>query len=350
MSTDGVVAFAPGRVNIIGDHTDHTGGWCLPIAIDRGVTITGRTEPSSDRVRLTTEIADGAADLSIADDTDPSLVEPPWVRYVAAVIAAIRPTAGFRGHVSSDLPVGVGLSSSAAFEVALALALGADAGDPVALARACQSAEHAARGVPTGILDQIASICGREGSALLLDCHEVQVTPVALPPGDEVEWVVVVPRHDRDLGNSGYADRVAELRRAEHQIGPLRLATVGDLDRIDDPAVRARARHVVTENQRVHDFVAAISAGDVVGAGELMDASHASLSHDFESSTPEIDAASAELRAIDGVLGARITGGGWGGSVIALTRPGTLAGRAGAWIVRPSRGATLLPPLPAAPG
>ena len=168
----GVVAFAPGRVNVIGEHTDYTGGWCLPIAIDRGVTVGGAVEPGSDRVRLTSDQFADPVDLPIDVDGDPSRVEPAWARYVAAVIAEVRPSAGFDGHVSSDLPVGVGLSSSAAFEVALALALGADATDPVALARACQAAEHAARGVPTGILDQISSICGQQGCALLLtlDC------------------------------------------------------------------------------------------------------------------------------------------------------------------------------------
>jgi galactokinase len=176
------------------------------------------------------------------------------------------------------------------------------------------------------------------------------VTPVPLPPRDEVEWVVVVPEADRDLGASGYADRVADLRRAEQEIGPLRLAQIADVERIGDRVARARARHVVSENQRVHDFVAAVSAGDIVAAGQLMDASHASLSHDFESSTPEIDDVCAGLRTIAGVLGARITGGGWGGSVIALTRPGTLSGRPGAWVVRPSRGARLLQPPRAAPG
>jgi galactokinase len=350
VSADTVVAFAPGRVNIIGDHTDHTGGWCLPIAIDRGVTVSGHCEPSGERVRLTSDLAPEPADLAIGDARDPSRVEPGWARYVAAVIAQVRPSVGFTGHVSSNLPVGVGLSSSAALEVAVALAIGADTDDPVALARSCQAAEHAARGVPTGILDQISSICGHEGSALLLDCHTVEVTPVPLPPGDEVEWVVVVPDANRDLGASGYADRVADLRRAEHEIGPLRLATLADVERIGDPVARARARHVVSENQRVHDFVAAVSAADVTAAGELMDASHASLSHDYESSTTEIDSVCADLRTIDGVLGARITGGGWGGSVIALTRPGALSGRRGTWVVTPSRGAGLLQPPPATPG
>lgn len=332
-----IETFAPGRVNVIGDHTDYTGGWCLPIAIHLGVTVTG-TPTDDGRVRLRSDADPIAADVALGVD-DPAAVEPPWARYVAAVVAQLRSDRGFDGTVRSTLPTGVGLSSSAALEVAVALALGADDSDPVALARLCQAAEHAARGVPTGILDQISSICGVAGHAVLLDCHTVSVTPVALPSGDEVEWVVVVPPAGRDLGTSGYADRVAELERAEREIGPLRLASTADLDRLSDPVVRARARHVVSENARVHAFVEAIAAGDVVAAGGLMDDSHASLTGDFESSTPAIDELCRRLVATSGVLGARITGGGWGGSVIAMARPGALAGWPGALVVTPGDGA-----------
>lgn len=332
-----VEVFAPGRVNIIGDHTDHTGGWCLPIAINLGVTITGaRTQDAC--VRLSSEIQAVVAEVSL-DVADAPAVEPAWARYVAGVVIQLRPSTGFDGVVGSTLPTGVGLSSSAALEVAVALALGAADSDPVALARLCQAAEHAARGVPTGILDQISSICGVAGHALLLDCDAVTVTPVQLPPSGEVEWIVVVPSSGRDLATSGYADRVADLALAEREIGPLRLARPGDLASIADPTVRARARHVVSENARVHDFVSAVAAGDVREAGRLMIASHASLSRDFESSTRSIDELCGELAGTDGVLGARITGGGWGGSVIAMARPGVLAGWPGALAVSPGDGA-----------
>ena len=151
---------------------------------------------------------------------------------------------------------------------------------------------------------------------------------------------MLVPTGSRDLATSGYSERVAELARAEAEIGPLRLASVDDIDGITDPVVRRRARHVVTENGRVRSFAEAIAAGDLDAAGALMNESHASLRDDFESSTPAIDELCAELAATDGVFGARITGGGWGGCVIALTRPGVLAGRDGAWVVRPSDGAS----------
>ena len=333
-----VVARAPGRVNIIGDHTDYTGGLCLPMAIDRGVIVEGRRLPG-DVVRLTSESEEEPAVVPL-DASDPASVEPAWARFVAGVVAQVRPADGFDGRIRTTLPVGVGLSSSAALEVAVALALGADDSDPVALARQCQAAEHAARGVPTGILDQIASICGVAGHALLLDCHTVSVTPVPLPPPDVAEWVVLAPTDSRDLAASGYSTRVAQLARAEAEIGPLRLAGVDDIGGITDPIVRRRARHVVTENGRVRSFAEAITAGDLAGAGALMNESHASLRDDFESSTRAIDELCAELAATDGVFGVRITGGGWGGCAIALTRPGVLAGRDGAWVVSPSAGAS----------
>ena len=199
-----------------------------------------------DEVRLT---SDGQPDAVVALDVgDPAVVEPEWARYVAGVVAELRPAAGFTGVVRSDLPAGSGLSSSAALEVACALALGADASDPIGLARLCQAAEHAARGVPTGLLDQLASICGVEGSGLHLDCRSLEVVPVPLPPPDVAQWLVVWAGA-RSLAESGYADRVAELAAAEAVVGPLRDATVGDLDSIDDPIVRARARHVLVRER-----------------------------------------------------------------------------------------------------
>ena len=236
------------------------------------------------------------------------------------MVGQLRPRPDSPASVRSDLPAGSGLSSSAALEVACALALGADAGDPIGLARLCQAAEHAARGVPTGLLDQLASICGVEGCGLHLDCRSLEITAVPLPPPDVAQWLVVWAGA-RSLAQSGYAQRVAELAAAEAIVGPLRDATSRRPRRIGDPVVRARARHVLSENARVNDFAAAIAAGDLVGAGALMSESHASLSGDFECSTPEIDELCRELWGISGVFGARMTGGGWGGCVVALTDP-----------------------------
>jgi galactokinase len=335
-----VVARAPGRVNLIGDHTDYTGGLCFPMAIDRSVVVSGERLAESASVVLESPGLDGAdvrLDVGAASD-----VAPAWARYIAGVIAELRPAAGFRGTVESSVPQGAGLSSSAALEVAVALALGADVADPVALARLCQAAEHAATGVPTGLLDQLASIGGVEGHGLLLDCRRLTLTPVALPPADEVEWIVV-HTGSRSLAASQYSTRVDELARAAAVIGPIRDVELGDLDRLDDELLQARVRHVVTENARVESFAAAVAAGDVSFAGELMTESHRSLSVDYESSTPTIDELCVRLDGTAGVLGSRITGGGWGGCVVALTRPGTLdpSDFTSAWVVQPAAGASV---------
>jgi galactokinase len=318
------IARAPGRVNLIGDHTDYTGGLCLPMAIDRWVEVKVMANPARPVVRLTSD--SHAAHAVVPIDVAPGDIrrlDPVWARYPAGVIVEVRPDVGYVGTVKTTVPQGSGLSSSAALEVACALAFGAASDDKLALAQLCQRAEHHARGVPTGILDQLASVCGVEGSALVLDCHDLTVTPAPMPPATDVE-VVVVWVHARSLGESGYSRRVTECRAAEAIIGPLRLATADRLDEIDDHFVRARARHVVTENQRVRDFAAALAAADLDAAGALMLASHESLRTDYACSTDDVDSAVERLAATKGVFGARMTGGGWGGSVVALCRPGAL--------------------------
>jgi galactokinase len=331
-----IVARAPGRVNLIGDHTDYTGGFCLPIAIDRRVEVEVR--PNDSRMIAMRSDAEATTVEIPIDVVHASTVKPEWGRYVAAVVKRLDLSHGFSGAVRSDVPIGVGLSSSAALEVATALALGADRRDPLALATLCRDAEHEARGIPTGLLDQLASIFGVAGHALLLDCFSNTVTPTSLPPDDEAEFVVIAGS-PRDLGNTSYADRVDECRRAEAEIGPLRSAEPADVERIKDPTVRRRARHVVGENARVREFAAALATGRLDVAGRMMDASHRSLRDDYESSTPAIDDLCDELRSEPGVLGVRITGGGWGGCVVALARPGALAGRG--WTVRAVDGASV---------
>ena len=171
-----VRAFAPGRVNLIGDHTDTTGGLVLPMAIHLGTTVDVERGGDEVRLRSDTEAEPAAVALDVAD---PAQASPAWARYVAGVVAAVRPAAGAVGTVATTLPVGAGLSSSAALEVAVALALGFT-GSPVALASACQRAEHAASGVPSGIMDQLASAAGVAGAALLIDCTTLERTPVPL--------------------------------------------------------------------------------------------------------------------------------------------------------------------------
>lgn len=312
-------AFAPGRVNLIGDHTDYTGGWAMPMAVEWGTTVEAVT--GGDRVELASD-AEGAPASVALGVADPGGVEPAWARYVAGVVAVVRPPEGMVGSVRTTLPVGAGLSSSAALEVAVALALGFE-GDPVALARACQRAEHLASGVPSGVMDQLASAAGVAGHALLIDCASLAVEPVPVPPG--VEVVVAHSGQARALAASAYAERRAQCEAAAAVIGPLRHADVADLDRLDDAVVRRRARHVVTENARVLEFAERLEAGDLRTAGELMSASHASLAGDFEVSTPALDALVAELESVPGVFGARLTGAGFGGCVVALAEPGSAA-------------------------
>ena len=328
------VARAPARVNLIGDHTDYTGGLVLPMAIDRWTEV--RVAEADERVvRLTSSLEDHAAVVPL-DVDDPSLLTPGWARYVGAVVAEVRPRLGLVGTVVSDVPAGAGLSSSAALEVACALAMGASPDDPLALARLCQRAEHRAVGVPSGIMDQLACAAGIEGHALLIDCTSMRVTPVALPAPDAAEFVVVHSGQQRSLAGSAYAERVAQCAAAEAVVGPLRSAVVDDVARIVDDVVRARARHVVSENERVRSFVAALAAGDLGGAGSLMDASHESLRTDYGVSTDVLDALCRRLRALPGVFGVRLTGAGFGGCVVALCRPGAITE---GWHVRAVGGA-----------
>jgi galactokinase len=330
-----ITAIAPGRVNLIGDHTDYTGGLVLPMAIHLATTITGTT--GGDVVSLTSDDEPLPAVVPL-DVVDPTQSEPMWARYVAGVVKALRPPVGFTGHVTTTVPIGAGLSSSAAFEVALALALGMQ-GSPLDVASLCRVAENEATGVPTGIMDQLSIAAGVEGSALLIDCHALTVEPVSLPV--DLDVVVVHSGEARTLAGSGYTERAYQLRAAEDTVGPLRLINdVAQLASIADPVVHRRARHVVTENERVRQFVSALrtlhGAEQKARLGSLLLEGQTSLRTDFENSTPVVDACIERLMAIPGVHGVRMTGGGFGGCVVALTEPGVLSE---GWLVRPSRGA-----------
>lgn len=325
-----MTAFAPGRVNLIGDHTDYTGGLVLPMAIQMGTTVTGRR--GGPVVRLTSGAAPGEAVVDLP--AGPTLIATGWAGYVEAVAAVLGAGVGITGHVTSDLPIGAGLSSSASLEVAVALALNSDVSDAVELARLCQEAEQRASGVPCGIMDQLTSIAGVEGHALLIDCTDLSVQPVPVPADAEI--VVIHSGQERRLAGSAYAERRRDCEAAADQIGPLRLASPGDIDQIHDPRLRARARHVVSENARVPAFAAALATGDLRACGELMLESHRSLALDFEVSTDRLDQMVEDLAPRPGVYGARLTGAGFGGCVVALTDPGALDE---GWPVRPSAGA-----------
>ena len=311
-------AFAPGRVNLIGEHTDHTGGWVLPMAVQLGTTVS--VEPSGPLVRLASDAfaAPAVVPLAVAD---PATFEPAWARFVAGVVAEVGPTRGAAGSVASTLPVGAGLSSSSSFTVAVALALGADA-DPRTLARLARRAEQAATGVPCGVMDQLAITNGVPGHALLIECRSETIKPVAIP--DDLAVVAVHSGHARTLAGSEYADRRAACEAAVREIGPLSDADPTDLSSLTDPVVRARARHVIGENRRVLDFVEALRRRDTAALGELLAESHRSLRDDFAVSTPALDALVERLAATPGVHGARLTGAGFGGCAVALCEPGAL--------------------------
>ena len=325
---------APGRVNLIGDHTDYTGGLVLPMAIDRGITID--YEIDHDRVDLSSDADPEVVAFDVRSPGDPREFTPAWGSFVAAMALELRCSHGLRGHVSSTIPAGAGLSSSAALECAVGLALGFE-GTAVDLALTAQRAEHAATGIPTGIMDQLCIAAATGGHATLIDCHALEVTQIAMPT--DIDVVVEFVAH-RTLVGSAYADRVAECERAEAALGPLRSATLDDVAAADlDDTARRRARHVVTENQRVRDFTVALDHGEYATAGALMVASHQSLADDFDTSTSAMDDAVRRLMATPGVFGARMTGGGFGGCTVALCEPGALDS---GWVVHASPGARIM--------
>jgi galactokinase len=326
-------AFAPGRVNLIGDHTDHQGGLVLPIAIDRGTTVTGTQGGNS--VRLRSDDEEGRVEVQVGGGHPPA-PGATWGRYVSAIVELERPAQGFVGNISTTLPLGAGLSSSAALELAVALALGFD-GSPLELAQLCQRSEYLAVGVPCGIMDQLASAAGVSDHALLIDCHDTSIDLVPMPEG--VDVLVVDSGQRRSLEETGYNQRLLECARAADEVGPLRL--LPGVGGITDPVARRRARHVVTEIIRVRAFADAFLASDVELAGELMLESHESMRADFEVSTPRLDELVRDLAAIPGIYGARLTGAGFGGSVVALAAHGA-ALPAGAILVRASEGARVL--------
>jgi galactokinase len=296
------VFWAPGRVNLIGEHTDYTGGLVLPAAIDLGVRIEGE---AADRIRLESDRYGGVVDLPPEGGEGEG-----WGRFAGAVAAELRalgrPPVGFAGRVSSTVPVGAGLSSSAALEVAIARALCAVADfelEPIALAQAAQRSELRAVGVPCGIMDQAASVLGEGGHAILLDTGTLEHRAVPLPP--ELALVIVDSGVRHTLAESGYADRRRELEAA--------IAAEGELE----PLLARRLRHVRTENDRVRHVVACLEGGDTARLGPLFRAGHDSLRDDFEVSTPELDLLVDRAYEL-GAVAARMTGGGFGGSIVVL--------------------------------
>ena len=326
--TEEVVAFAPGRVNLIGEHTDYNDGLALPFAISDGVTVRGsHVEGRTIEAR--------ALDLGEADRFE--IGERPaaagdWRAFVRGAAielgeAGLDPD-GARIEITGSVPRGAGLSSSAALEVAACLALialtGAEPPPKRDLARLCSRIENRWVGAQTGLLDQLASLFGEPDAALRIDFRSLQIDPVRLELGD---WRLVIldsgERHS--IAESGYNQRRSECRRAAELLGiaSLRDADSAQLARLPEPLDR-RARHVVEENIRVEDAVAALRSGDLDRVAGLLDASHASQRDLYEVSTEAVERAASALREA-GAAGVRLIGGGFGGNVLGLMPPGSVA-------------------------
>jgi galactokinase len=323
------VAFAPGRVNLIGEHTDYNDGLSLPFAVEQGVTVTA-TRVAGDEIDVR------AVDLGERDRFPRAQPQRAagWRAFVRGAVAEL----GAAGHafpaarldITGSVPPGAGLSSSAALEVALCLALlglgGEDDPDRVALARVCSRIERDWVGARTGLLDQLASLLGEPGRALRIDFRSLDVVAVPLELGD---WTLVTvdsgERHS--IAASGYNERRRECSDAAQRLG---IASLRDADaraaaRLPQPLDR-RVRHVIEENARVDAMVGALLAGDLQAVGRLLDASHASMRDLYEASTAAVERTVARLQAA-GAAGARMMGGGFGGTILALLPPGVTGPR-----------------------
>lgn len=342
---DATVVRCPGRVNLIGDHTDYNNGVALPMAIDLYTEVTYSPIHGSRVIEIISAMQPDVAkvDIDIPFSTEAIRgVDPPWSRAAAGIIAMIKPSDGGSLHYSGNLPIGAGLSSSAAFEVGTALALGIE-GEPTSVAQHCRHAGEVATGVPAGIMDQLTVLAAKQGSAMLIDFSTLFYRYVQLP--ESMEVVVVHSGQSRVLAGSAYAARRAECEAAALHLGSLGEVSYDVVNALPDDTMRRRARHVVSECDRVKRFAECMVSGDLHTAGQLMVESHRSLADDFEVSTPELDSLVDELLSIDGVYGARLTGAGFGGCVVAICDPGSIDTNAfqhGAWVVRPSAGASIV--------
>jgi len=367
------VVAAPGRVNIIGDHTDYSGGLVLPMAIDRHTVIAAAPAPAGAgrRLRLHSTAAKESVDIPL--DAMPVVEDPSWANYPRGVVAGFmargRTLPALDALVISDVPLGGGLSSSASFEVATATLLEAALGERMDLlekARLCREAEHEYARVPCGIMDQLISTLGNESGALLIDCRTSDTYPVAFAD-PKVALLIANSQVRHELAAGAYAERRSACVEAAKMLGVTELgqATLSMVNAAETklgPLLYRRSHHVVTENERTRAAADALGRRDWKTAGALMYQSHRSLREDFEVSAPELDTLVELARDIGesgGVFGARMTGGGFGGctvTLIATERASDIGarlasqyeqrhGRALTWfIARPSRGAHIVQP------
>lgn len=334
MSTDARREFrAPGRINLIGEHTDYNDGWVMPAAIDLEVRVAIAPREGR-RIRIWSEHFGETAEFSL-DESGVEAGVPVWsrsLRGVALLLDRKDKLPGAALELRSTIPVGAGLSSSAAAEVAVGMALAAIAGlapDRTELAKLCQQASHEFAGSRCGLMDQFIACHGRKGWFLQLDTRSLETH--WLPWPEEACFVACDSgvKHDNAAGE--YNQRRAECEMAVARLG---LRSLRDLApqspvrslRLLPPLLAARCRHVVSENERVLAAAAALAARDLAGLGELLNASHASLRDDYQVSCPELDALADLCRRHPGVYGARMMGGGFGGCVLALAQPEAVAG------------------------
>lgn len=322
---------SPGRVEVIGGHTDYNDGLVLPMAIDRQCIVVS-AKRSDRKVRVFSEQFGQLCEFELSAGLTPT--EPTWGNYAKGVAALLlragKELIGLDMYLICDVPIGGGLSSSAAIEVGYAktfLASIDDALDPVELALLCQEAEHTFADSPCGIMDQFICVLARSGNALLLDCRSQRYEHVPLPL-DRAAILIVDTRVKHELGNSEYPVRQRQCRQAvealQHRLPKIKALRDVDPDMLDehkdslDPLLYARAKHVVTEGQRVLDAVAAFRTDDLAEAGRLMSQSHQSSRDDYQVSCDELDFLAENLCRCRGVYGARMSGGGFGGCVVAL--------------------------------
>ncbi len=328
-SRPSLLARAPGRVNLIGEHTDYNDGLVLPVAIARHVAIAARPTGGT-RIRLVSAAYREQAEFPTADPGSPAL--PAWARYTQGVAVQLAargmPLTGVDVAIDADLPIGAGLSSSAALEVASALVLEAASNQTLAArerAQLCHTAEVEFVGVPCGIMDQFASTLCRQGHALFLDCRSLETHHI--PLGSDLAIAVCDTGVGRTVASSAYAQRRQECAAAVQalqtqgvRIGSLRDLSTDDLNKLDAlPApLRQRAHHVVTENGRVVETARLLEGGQPAGLREVFWASHRSLRDDYAVSGPELDAMVEAALDAPGCVAARMTGAGFGGAAVAL--------------------------------